>query len=401
MALDYSMLFKQPPVSQQIMQGMQQYQQGKAFEADQERADQKSKLEAATAERAAQFRTEFGAAKTPQERVALAGQYPEMIETIKSISGMDSEIKQNVIGEISMQMTALSGDPEAAKAYIQENADVFESLGPAFNVERLFQQIETNPAGLVQSADMMAMVALGPEKYQELMGKRADQNLAERQFTETQANNTFDQGIKRQEMGFKQRELQLKQLDNQGAAIDRQIARETNQVQLETLKDNRAAKQVEREQAKADMQAAGESAVGIAQRGMDTVDDILGSDGFESAVGARSPLSFLPGSAAKETFGMIENLQSQIFLNEVEKMKGSGALSDSEGKKLSASIASLDPQMSEKALRRSLGIIKGYFSTAKDKAATQYGITPPSEEKGGAIDDSVTQALLNKYAPRE
>jgi hypothetical protein len=180
MALDYSMILNKPPVGQQIMQGLQQFQQSQAFAADQSRAEQKSQLEAATAERAAQFRTDFGAAKTPQERVALAGQYPEMIETIKSISGMDSEIKQNVIGEISMQMTALSGDPEAAKAYIQENADVFESLGPAFNVERLFQQIETNPEGLVQSADMMAMVALGPEKYQEIMDQRAGRQVTMR-----------------------------------------------------------------------------------------------------------------------------------------------------------------------------------------------------------------------------
>lgn len=180
MALDYSMILNRPSVGQQLMQGMQLAQQQEALQFQQQQAEQAAQQEAAQAARLAEFRTAFAEAGSTQERAALGAQFPEMLETIKSAVGMDQELKTQAIGEIGMQLTALANDPAAAEEYVRQNADVLSSLGPAFSPDRLIQQVQTNPQSLAQTADMITMAALGPEKYQDIMGQREQRAVQRR-----------------------------------------------------------------------------------------------------------------------------------------------------------------------------------------------------------------------------
>lgn len=178
--LDYSMILNKPSFGQQIMQGFEAYQRGEAINLERQRQERIAQQGAAQAQRAAEFRSAFASAATAQDKAALVGQFPEMLETIKSAVGMDQELKTQAIGEIGMQLTALSGDPEAAGQFIRNNADVLSSLGPAFSPDRLIQQVQTNPQGLAQTADMITMAALGPEKYQDIMGQREQRAVQRR-----------------------------------------------------------------------------------------------------------------------------------------------------------------------------------------------------------------------------
>ena len=177
MALDYSMILNRPNVGQQLMQGMQLAQQQQALDMEAQRAQRLAEQEAQQAQRAAEFRSAWAKAGNVQERAALAGQFPEMLDTIKSAVGMDQELKTQAIGEIGMQMTALANDPAAVEAYVKQNADVLSSLGPAFDPNRIIQQAQTNPQALAQTADMITMAALGPEKYQDIVGQREDRSI--------------------------------------------------------------------------------------------------------------------------------------------------------------------------------------------------------------------------------
>jgi len=217
MALDYSMILNKPNVGNQIMQGLQLYQQQQALDMQRQKAEQEAQMQAQQAARAAEFRAAFGQASTPQEKAALASQFPEMLDTIKSAVGMDQELKTQAIGEIGMQMTALANDPAAAAEYVRQNADVLSSLGPAFDPGRILQQLETNPQGLVQTADMLTMAALGPEKYQEIVGQREDRSIRQ----QGQAIQMRGQDIQMRGQDITARGQQIAQQNAQLAAASR------------------------------------------------------------------------------------------------------------------------------------------------------------------------------------
>jgi len=217
MALDYSMILNKPNVGNQIMQGLQLYQQQQALDMQRQKAEQEAQMQAQQAARAAEFRAAFGQASTPQEKAALASQFPEMLDTIKSAVGMDQDLKTQAIGEIGMQMTALANDPAAAAEYVRQNADVLSSLGPAFDPGRILQQLETNPQGLVQTADMLTMAALGPEKYQEIVGQREDRSIRQ----QGQAIQMRGQDIQMRGQDITARGQQIAQQNAQLAAASR------------------------------------------------------------------------------------------------------------------------------------------------------------------------------------
>lgn len=215
--LDYSMILNKPNVGNQIMQGLQLYQQQQALDLERQKAEQEAQMQAQQAARAAEFRSAFGQARTPQEKAALASQFPEMLDTIKSAVGMDQELKTQAIGEIGMQMTALANDPAAATEYVRQNADVLSSLGPAFDPARILQQLETNPQGLAQTADMLTMAALGPEKYQEIVGQREDRSIRQ----QGQAIQMRGQDIQMRGQDITARGQQIAQQNAQLAAASR------------------------------------------------------------------------------------------------------------------------------------------------------------------------------------
>ena len=146
-----------------------------------------------------------------------------------------------------------------------------------------------------------------------------------------------------------------------------------------------AKKQREEEQAVVEREVAGESAIATFGRSIKTIDDIMAHPGFEAAVGAKGITSLLPGTPAQAVKAKIETLQSQTFLNEVEKMKGLGALTEREGAALSAAVGSLSTDMSEKDFKKTLNEIKNYFTDAQKRAAKKYGIT---------LDEEISEAPL-------
>jgi Rad3-related DNA helicase len=180
---------------------------------------------------------------------------------------------------------------------------------------------------------------------------------------------------KRAELDIKREANRLRGLEVEQRNLDRAISRETNELKRQELEAKLTENQKKREQAEKDRKASAQGVISSFDNTLATIDKIETSPGFGSAVGARIPfIDALPGSDAQETIGLIETLQSQTFLNEVSKMRGLGALSEAEGRKLSAAIGSLNRDMSEDAFRRSLNDIKGYINKAKSVAADQYGV---------------------------
>ncbi|MFW1745757.1 hypothetical protein ACG9XW_05930 [Acinetobacter guillouiae] len=96
----------------------------------------------------------------------------------------------------------------------------------------------------------------------------------------------------------------------------------------------------------------------------------------------------VPGTPQKTFASQIETLQSQVFLNQITKMRGLGTLTDAEGQRLATSIANLDP----KILQANLGEIVKVMSGAAVKASklAKLYINPNGAQQSPAQQNSPT-----------
>jgi hypothetical protein len=203
---------------------------------------------------------------------------------------------------------------------------------------------------------------------------------------------------KEQDVALKREANDIRRLENQERSLDRQVKRETNELKRQELEAKLASNREASAQKKRDLKAQADNAVATFDNSLNTIDRILESEGFSSAVGARLPIiDSLPGSDAQETIGLIETLQSQNFLNQIEKMKGLGSLSNAEGEKVSAAIGSLNRDMSESAFKRSLNEIKRFITKGRNAALEQYGRPVEQEVQTQDLSDLSDEDLLKKY----
>jgi hypothetical protein len=115
--------------------------------------------------------------------------------------------------------------------------------------------------------------------------------------------------------------------------------------------------------------------------------DVLGS--FEGRMpGAASILD----DEESDAIALIDTLGSQSFLSQIPNIKGMGALSNEEGKKLQAALQNLDRAQSEKQFKDNLKEAQRLLLKGRKNLATQYGLpdtvpdTPAVRPSGGEVD---------------
>lgn len=102
-----------------------------------------------------------------------------------------------------------------------------------------------------------------------------------------------------------------------------------------------------------------------AQQVLDQAANIYSHPGRKAGTGASSFVSKIPGTDARGFQANLDTFKAQTFVPMVSALKGMGALSDAEGKKLAESVGALDPSMPEAEFEKS---IKGVTKTLYDKA---------------------------------
>lgn len=111
---------------------------------------------------------------------------------------------------------------------------------------------------------------------------------------------------------------------------------------------------------------AAKSAAGASTLAAKLANDLKG---LNSTAGGFGILAKVPGSPQKTFASQIETLQSQVFLNQIAKMRGLGALTDAEGQRLATSIANLDINLDPITLQANLSEISKIMSGAAVKAS--------------------------------
>lgn len=129
---------------------------------------------------------------------------------------------------------------------------------------------------------------------------------------------------------------------------------------------------------------------------LDSLDRIKSHPGLQKSVGLYSKIPTIPGSDSANFQAELETFQSQAFLPMVSQLKGMGALSDAEGKKLTAAVGALNPKMSEAAFKDSLNRIQKDMEAARQRAIQNTNL-PSRKSAPVSTGNAEIDSLLSKY----
>jgi hypothetical protein len=212
-------------------------------------------------------------------------------------------------------------------------------------------------------------------------------------------------------MGRMQYEQQNAMAQDENRAAERALTRQdmlAGRAQAQSNADREYRQQVEKNRqdrlpTKADMAVDAAKAQDNLQKSISTQEvlngavDLYNHPGRKAATGASSILGMVPGTEAKGFAAKLETFNAQTFLPMVSALKGMGALSDAEGKKLSAAVGALDRGMPEEEFANSLKGITQYLYK-KGKAAGLNLTEPDFSAKSS--NDAGLKSIMDMYAPK-
>lgn len=342
------------------------------------------------AKRLSEFQQAFGQAYAAGDRDALrqlAATNPDQIETIRQGMGFVDADRNQAMGDMSARLNiAAAQGPGAVMRELATHQNTLQQIG--VSPEQAWQTYQQSPEGFSQLTDLIGMHAVGPEKYFDIQDKVAGRDIDRGKLAETIRSNQAGEALQQRGQDITvrgqnisaqnaalSREIQRAEL--QDKVLDRQIARETNQIKLDELKQKQADVRQKAEIAKADRQAAAQGAVDTFSTALDSLGEIEKSPGLSKAVGVRSAFPTVPGSDAANFEARLDTFKAQTFLPMVASLKGMGALSDAEGKKLSDAVGALSPKMSEDAFRSSIGKIRTQLESKLGTVKKQFDYQEP------------------------
>lgn len=345
--------------------------------------------ENAAAQQAKDFQSAYGAAYASGDRNAmrqLAAKYPSQMEAVQKGMGFIDDDQRDTVGNLAASARLAASNPETFTKWLQNNATDLERVG--VDPQQVAQMYQQDPKSFGEFADHLGLAALGPDKYfdvqDKMVGRGIDQGKLAEQIRSNQAGESLqsrgqDIQIRGQNISAQNAALdrQIKQAELQDKVLDRQIARETNVTKLEELKLKQRDAQDKAQQARSDKQAAAQGAVDTFTTALDSLDTITNSPGLSKAVGVRSAFPTVPGTDAANFEAQLDTFKAQTFLPMVASLKGMGALSDAEGKKLSEAVGALSPKMSETEFRKSATKIQSQLQNKLSTVKKQFNYQEP------------------------
>lgn len=243
-------------------------------------------------------------------------------------------------------------EAQATQEFIALMGQAQSATDPAVK-QRIFTEIAANPKYKSQIENMRRQTALQMEQAE----------LA--QAGQPEAITPYQ----RETIDVKKAALEQRKLENQARKLEQQLKREDNELKREELQLKIQDRRAKLDQSQKDVQESLESDLSTTENTLNTINQLKEGSGLEAAVGASSLLPTIPGSEAANFEARLEQLKSQQFLNEVGRLKGMGALSENEGKKLAAAASALDLSMSEDEFKRELDYIEETMIRARNKIA--------------------------------
>jgi hypothetical protein len=208
-----------------------------------------------------------------------------------------------------------------------------------------------------------------PDKILAVLQSAADKATQREQAIQMQRERLDAQMEAAKERGATAKEIAQMRIDS-----NQIIAGMMAGIRQQTLDDKKAEKQAKEDAQKQGVVASFDSA-------LDTLNRIATHPGKSTAVGfGGTTASMIPGTNAAGFASQLETFKAQVFLPQVQNLKGMGALSDAEGKRLTAAIGALDQKMKPAEFDSQLAIIKNDLNKARARVT---GAPMPSAAVAG------------------
>lgn len=327
---------------------------------------------------------------SPEGYAKVMTMYPQLSENLKrAYDTMDDGKRKAVFNTSSQVFAALSNQqPDIAKQVLTDQATAYENAGntkDASVTKGIIKLIDTDPDAARASVGML-MAGTDPDKFKDVwtaLGseQRANEmqpyeiaeSRAKTAYTEAQTND-IPLAAEDRRTGVKNQGKKI-EYDNQNfydkLSQDQQQFYDgldkTERIEAAKLRASKAESSIQRVErlekvenyANASKQAA--DASNLAAKLVNQTKENGGAywDRLVRQV---------PGTSENTFAKDIETLKSQVFLAQVEKMRGLGALTDKEGDAIRSSIASLDINQGPKAVQQNLSKIAQQMSAAAKSA---------------------------------
>lgn len=324
--------------------------------------------------------------------------YPALADKLKVGWEAQNADQQNAtLTSLSPIYAALqSNSPDVAEQLARQRADALRNSGQtekAAATDAMADQIKADPTGVsYRIAASLAALPGGDKIITNVMAlQKQPADLRKANADATVAEVTAGNAPVATELSNQKtvQEIKASQLQGQIATLNAQIAQansETERGRLTLERDKLTA-----ELAKTGMEQgqAAQSALDNNVQALSTVQGLLKHPGFDTWIGKpgsfdRKVLAAVPGTDAYDFEAQLQVLRSQQFLNNIQAMKGTGQLSDAEGKKIDSALANLDPNQSYKQLKTQLETVRTVLEKAQSRLYNS-GQLPTTKGQGAAV----------------
>lgn len=337
--------------------------------------------QAQQADRQSEFQQAYGNAFASGDRNAmrqLASQYPDQIDAVRNGMKFVDEDQRNTVGNLAAGARLASTSPDSMMSWLQNNAADLQRVG--LNPMEVAQTYQQNPKAFSDFADHLGMAALGPDQYFNVQDKIAGNAITMRGQDISQQNAAQNNAVAMRgqdiQANLGQQRIDLDRENNrinmENKRYERQLQNETNDLKRQELQQKIDSNNQALQQKKNDLNSGYKDSINTLTTSMGTLNDILSSPSLKSITGIRGAIPNIPGSAAADVQARLDTFKSQAFLSAVAAMKGMGALSDAEGKKLDAAVGSLQNSQSEDAFKRNGKIIMDMYNQKRNDAVSKY-----------------------------
>lgn len=370
---------------QSNQQNMQQQQQDNQYLNQQREAQQQSQQRMAAAQQKASEALQSG--MPAQELAAFSMENPEVGELLRKNLGIIAADKEQKYIQTTQ---AILANPNDVENILKDGFDMVPNSGDEAISAKALAKYRENPTEFLDGIEKTYSM-LSPTGYKSY------------KTTQTEGMTEFQS----EDLAIKRENTKLRALEAQARRMDQSLKGETNELKRQELqaKVEQANLKVEDQKQKlaqtsTDINSAKSSIINEGEQVLSLLSEIENSPGFSNAVGAKGLSSGfgafstpVAGTAAADVAAKLETLGAKNFLASIKSFKdagGAGALSDSEGKKLTAAMTNLSRDQTEASLRKNLATVREIIN--KQIKQAQGG--KASKPEGGNAPDSAVQHLM-------
>lgn len=336
---------------------------------------------------------------TPAAIAQISVRYPQLSEQFKrSFDMLSQEQRQNKTDQLlPVYAAALNGQPDIAAqklndiATAQENAGDKQSAQGSRDLATMFQQHPENAKTL---GGLYLSNLMGPDKFTQtftaLQTDKRNEELQPSALSEAQSKaqqaavaSKFAESNAAQDLAKKgwdiykiQQDVQIAKRNSDIAAMNARIAGETNGLKRQELGMQLLNMQRDRDNQLAAKTADLETNRNSIDNALTTMDRILKTPAgvVRNATGPIDSRTPTLQSDTADFEELVKGLDAQAFLSQVPSMKGLGALSDIEGKKLTAALQNFSLRQSDKQFLGNVQEAQRLLLKARENLAKRNGM---------------------------